>query len=60
MESSHHPSLYELSHSKYYKRRHLRSTVLRWASRRGHLLAAGFLLLLVRTHMIKQLPPFIL
>ncbi|XP_066353315.1 uncharacterized protein [Miscanthus floridulus] len=29
MESGHHPSLFQQSHSKYYKRRHLRSTVLR-------------------------------
>ncbi|KXG24440.1 uncharacterized protein LOC110436809 [Sorghum bicolor] len=29
MESGHHPSLFEPSHSKYYKRRHLRTTVLR-------------------------------
>jgi hypothetical protein len=29
MGSGHHPSLFEPSHSKYYKRRHLRSTVLR-------------------------------
>ncbi|CAD6342550.1 unnamed protein product [Miscanthus lutarioriparius] len=29
MESGHHPSLFQPSHSKYYKRRHLRSTVLR-------------------------------
>jgi hypothetical protein len=29
MESGHHPSLFEPSHSNYYKRRHLRSTVLR-------------------------------
>ncbi|CAD6342530.1 unnamed protein product [Miscanthus lutarioriparius] len=29
MESGDHPSLFQPSHSKYYKRRHLRSTVLR-------------------------------
>jgi len=29
MKSGHHPSLFQPSHSKYYKRRHLRSTVLR-------------------------------
>ncbi|CAL5010143.1 unnamed protein product [Urochloa decumbens] len=29
MESGHHPSLFETRHSKYYKKRHLRSTVLR-------------------------------
>ncbi|CAL5004061.1 unnamed protein product [Urochloa decumbens] len=29
MESGHHPSLFEPRHSKYYKKRHLRSTVLR-------------------------------
>ncbi|CAL5008445.1 unnamed protein product [Urochloa decumbens] len=29
MESGHHPSLFQPRHSKYYKKRHLRSTVLR-------------------------------
>ncbi|CAL4996753.1 unnamed protein product [Urochloa decumbens] len=29
MEFGHHPSLFEAHHSKYYKKRHLRSTVLR-------------------------------
>ncbi|CAO2210129.1 unnamed protein product [Urochloa humidicola] len=29
MESGHHPSLYQPRHSKYYRKRHLRSTVLR-------------------------------
>ena len=29
MESGHHPSLFQPRHSKYYKKRHLRGTVLR-------------------------------